>query len=153
MWATFGAAKIKASQLAKSSNGTEQYGDGTYEFIDGGSHQSGNDVPLGINPKTGKERRVEGGEMFAVVNKAGVRKYRSELPAIINSLNRGEFDRTYIRAAFAAPPASVVVSNTNDDRKLGDILTELRKMSERQVYTDAKGRTVIRYKNLTRKIN
>ena len=153
MWATFGAAKIKASQLAKSSNGTEQYGDGTYEFIDGGSHQSGNDVPLGINPKTGKERRVEGGEMFAVVNKAGVRKYRSELPMIINSLNRGEFDRTYIRAAFAAQPASVMVSNTNDDRKLGDILTELRKMSERQVYTDAKGRTVIRYKNLTRKIN
>lgn len=153
MWATFGAAKIKASQLAKSSNGTEQYGDGTYEFIDGGSHQSGNDVPLGINPKTGKERRVEGGEMFAVVNKAGVRKYRSELPMIINSLNRGEFDRTYIRAAFAAQPASVMVSNTNDDRKLGDILTELRKMSERQVYTDAKGRTVIRYKNLIRKIN
>lgn len=153
MWATFGAAKIKASQLAKSSNGTEQYGDGTYEFIDGGSHQSGNDVPLGINPKTGKERRVEGGEMFAVVNKAGVRKYRSELPAIINSLNRGEFDRTYIRAAFAAPPTPVVVNAMGDNRKMADDIAAIRRLSERQVYTDAKGRTVIRYKNLTRKIN
>lgn len=152
MWATFGAAKIKASQLAKSS-GTEQYGDGTYEFIDGGSHQSGNDVPLGINPRTGKERRVEGGEMFAVVNKAGVRKYRSELPTIINSLNRGEFDRTYIRQAFAQQPASVVVNASNDNGKLRDILAELRKMSERQVYTDSKGRTVIRYKKHTKILN
>lgn len=153
MWATFGAAKIKASQLAKSSNGTEQYGDGTYEFIDGGSHQSGNDVPLGINPKTGKERRVEGGEMFAVVNKAGVRKYRSELPMIINSLNRGEFDRTYIRAAFAAQPTPVVVNAMGDNRKMADDIAAIRRLSERQVYTDAKGRTVIRYKNLIRKIN
>ena len=153
MWATFGAAKIKASQLAKSSNGTEQYGDGTYEFIDGGSHQSGNDVPLGINPKTGKERRVEGGEMFAVVNKAGVRKYRSELPMIINSLNRGEFDRTYIRAAFAAQPTPVVVNARGDNRKMADDIAAIRRLSERQVYTDAKGRTVIRYKNLIRKIN
>lgn len=153
MWATFGAAKIKASQLAKSSNGTEQYGDGTYEFIDGGSHQSGNDVPLGINPKTGKERRVEGGEMFAVVNKAGVRKYRSELPMIINSLNRGEFDRTYIRAAFAAQPTPVVVNAMGDNRKIADDIAAIRRLSERQVYTDAKGRTVIRYKNLIRKIN
>lgn len=152
MWATFGAAKIKASQLAKSS-GTEQYGDGTYEFIDGGSHQSGNDVPLGINPRTGKERRVEGGEMFAVVNKAGVRKYRSELPTIINSLNRGEFDRTYIRQAFAQQPAEVIVNASSDNRKIAADIAAIRRLSERQVYTDSKGRTVIRYKKHTKILN
>lgn len=152
MWATFGAAKIKASQLAKSS-GTEQYGDGTYEFIDGGSHQSGNDVPLGINPRTGKERRVEGGEMFAVVNKAGVRKYRSELPTIINSLNRGEFDRTYIRQAFAQQPTEVIVNASSDNRKIAADIAAIRRLSERQVYTDSKGRTVIRYKKHTKILN
>ncbi len=152
MWATFGAAKIKASQLAKSS-GTEQYGDGTYEFIDGGSHQSGNDVPLGINPRTGKERRVEGGEMFAVVNKSGVRKYRSELPTIINSLNRGEFDRTYIRQAFAQQPAEVIVNASSDNRKIAADIAAIRRLSERQVYTDSKGRTVIRYKKHTKILN
>lgn len=152
MWATFGAAKIKASQLAKSS-GTEQYGDGTYEFIAGGSHQSGNDVPLGINPRTGKERRVEGGEMFAVVNKAGVRKYRSELPTIINSLNRGEFDRTYIRQAFAQQPAEVIVNASSDNRKIAADIAAIRRLSERQVYTDSKGRTVIRYKKHTKILN
>lgn len=91
--------------------------------------------------------------MFAVVNKAGVRKYRSELPMIINSLNRGEFDRTYIRAAFAAQPTPVVVNAMGDNRKMADDIAAIRRLSERQVYTDAKGRTVIRYKNLIRKIN
>ncbi len=91
--------------------------------------------------------------MFAVVNKSGVRKYRSELPTIINSLNRGEFDRTYIRQAFAQQPAEVIVNASSDNRKIAADIAAIRRLSERQVYTDSKGRTVIRYKKHTKILN
>ena len=48
----FAASKIKAAQLAKQTGGTggtETYGDGTVELLEGGSHQSGNDIDLGTN--------------------------------------------------------------------------------------------------------
>lgn len=64
MWASFAAAKIKASQMTKAAEGggSESYGDGTVELLGGGSHQSGNDVDLGTkpgrNPATCRGRRV-----------------------------------------------------------------------------------------------
>lgn len=64
MWASFAASKIKAAQLAKQTGGnggTETYGDGTVELLEGGSHQSGNDIDLGTKPD-GTRRRAEGGE-------------------------------------------------------------------------------------------
>lgn len=66
MWATFAASKIKAAQLAKQTGetgGTETYGDGTVEYLSGGSHQSGKDVDLGTKPD-GTRRRAEGGEFL-----------------------------------------------------------------------------------------
>ena len=46
MWGTFIAAKIKASQVAGQ---TEQYGQGTVELLQGGSHASGNDIDLQLH--------------------------------------------------------------------------------------------------------
>lgn len=63
MWASFAAAKIKAAQM---TSGSEAYGEGTVELLQGGSHQSGNDVDLGTKPD-GTRRRAEGGEFFAVI--------------------------------------------------------------------------------------
>ena len=39
MWATFIGTKVKAKQLA-----SEQYGEGTVELLQDGSHESGNDI-------------------------------------------------------------------------------------------------------------
>lgn len=62
MWGSFAASKIKAAQMAKNS-GTETYGEGTVELLQGGSHQSGNDIDLGQKPD-GTRRRAEGGEFL-----------------------------------------------------------------------------------------
>lgn len=92
MWGSFTAAKIKAAQVTKSSE--EEYGEGTVELLQGGSHQSGRDVDLGTKPD-GTRRRAEGGEFFAVINKRNSRKYRREIPKVINSLNDGTFAQKY----------------------------------------------------------
>ena len=77
MWGSFAAAKIKAAEVTSS----ESYGEGTVELLQGGSHQSGNDVDLG-RKKDGTRRRAEGGEFFAVINKRNSRKYRSLVPML-----------------------------------------------------------------------
>jgi len=60
MFAAFATAKIRARNL------TREYADGTYEEFDyGGSHKSGNDIPLGMT-RDGKERRVERGESMMI---------------------------------------------------------------------------------------
>ena len=47
MWGSFAMAKIKAAQVAGQ---TEQYGQGTVELLQGGSHASGHDIDLGTKP-------------------------------------------------------------------------------------------------------
>ena len=77
MWGSFAAAKITAHQVAGS--GTETYGEGTVELLQGGSHQSGNDIDLG-RKKDGTRRRAEGGEYFAVINKKSSRNMGTSFP-------------------------------------------------------------------------
>lgn len=96
MWGTFIATKVKAKQLA-----SETYGEGTVELLEGGSHQSGNDIDLGVK-KNGVRRKAEGGEFFAVINRRSSRKYRKEIPTIIDSLNKGTFAEKYMRSYEAA---------------------------------------------------
>ena len=85
MWASFLASKAKAAQVTK-----ETYGDGTVELLQGGSHASGNDIDLGMT-KDGKNRRAEGGEYFAIINKRNSRRFGSIIPDVINSFNDGTF--------------------------------------------------------------
>ena len=90
MWGSFAAAKIKANQVTKQ----QKFGEGNFEVLGGGSHQSGNDISLGIN--NGIERRAEGGEALAIIKKSSTRKYKKILPSIISSLNKGVFDSSII---------------------------------------------------------
>lgn len=142
MWASFAAAKIKASQLAKS--GTEQYGEGTIELLEGGSHQSGNDIDLGTKPD-GTRRRAEGGEFFAVINKRNSRKYRKIIPEVINSLNDGSFVNKY----QGAESVNINVSNTTDLSELNSNVRAIKEQGQQRVYTD-NGQTIVEYKNLKR---
>ena len=148
MWGSFAAAKIKAAELTKVQN--EQYGEGTVELLQGGSHQSGNDIDLGTKPD-GTRRRAEGGEYFAVINKRNSRKYRQYIPDLINSLNAGTFERKYLHAYDGAEQVAVSVQggNSSDLRRLGNDVSAIRQQGERTTYTDARGTHVI-YKNLHR---
>lgn len=146
MWGSFAAAKIMAHQVAGSS--TESYGEGTVELLQGGSHQSGNDIDLG-RKKDGTRRRAEGGEYFAVINKRSSRKYGSVIPDVINALNQDTFAEKYM-GAYDGGMVSVTVNGRNPDLKeLTQSVNDIRDQGRMRTYSDG-GATVTQYKNLRR---
>lgn len=148
MWGSFAAAKIKAYEAVGAS--TETYGEGTVELLQGGSHQSGNDIDLG-RKKDGTRRRAEGGEYFAVINKKSSRKYRDIIPDIINSLNRDTFAEKYM-GAYDAAGVSVTVNGRNPDLKeLTQSVNDIRDQGRTRTYSDGR-KTVEIYKNLKRTV-
>ena len=152
MWTSFAAAKIKAAQVSKPAETTETYGDGTVELLQGGSHASGHDIDLGTKPN-GTRRRAEGGEFFAVINKRNSRRFRDVIPDVINSFNDGTFADRYQRAnATMAGYAVQMVGNGTDVSGLQKDVSAIREQGETTQYVDGQGNTIIRYKNLTRKI-
>lgn len=155
MWASFAASKIKAAQLAKQTGGnggTETYGDGTVELLEGGSHQSGNDIDLGTKPD-GTRRRAEGGEFFAVINKRSSRRFRKIIPDVINSLNNGTFAHKYLHSYSDGDGLTLNVTEQSPDlRNLSDDVREIKEQNRRRVYVDGDGNTIESYKNLKRKI-
>lgn len=153
MWASFAASKIKAAQLAKQSiadmgTATEKYGEGTVELLQGGSHQSGNDIDLGRKPD-GTRRRAEGGEFFAVINKRSSRRFRSVIPDVINSLNDGSFAHKYLNAYRGAAELDVELhkgaAQSPDLSALAGDVRAIRRQGDRRTYTDGRERTVIEY--------
>lgn len=155
MWASFAASKIKAAQLAKQTGETgetETYGDGTVELLEGGSHQSGNDIDLGTKPD-GTRRRAEGGEFFAVINKRSSRRFRKIIPDVINSLNNGTFAHKYLKSYSDGDGLTLNVTGQRPDlRNLSDDVREIKEQNRRRVYVDGDGNTIESYKNLKRKI-
>lgn len=150
MWGSFAFSKIKAMQMTRTGD-TESYGDGTVEFLNGGSHQSGNDVDLGTKPN-GTRRRAEGGETFAIINKRNTRRFRHLIPDVINSLNNGTFSNKYMNAYSGADALSINLQGDNPDMKqIKNDVAGIREQGKRRYYSDANG-TVEIYKNLKRRI-
>lgn len=148
MWGSFAAAKIKAFQMA----GVEQYGEGTVELLQGGSHASGHDIDLG-RKRDGTRRRAEGGEFFAVINKRNSRRYRNVIPEVINAFNDGTFAERYQRANAAMSGVAINIAGGGADVSgLAKDVAAIRAQGDEARFVDAQGNEVIRYKNLTRKI-
>ena len=148
MWASFAAAKVKAAQVT-----TEKYGEGTVELLQGGSHASGHDIDLGTKAD-GTRRRAEGGEFFAVINKRSSRKYRSVIPDVIRSLNDGTFAARYQRAnaVLGSYPVAGLQGAGTDVSAIEKDVSAIRAQGDRAQFVDGDGNTVLKYKNLTRKI-
>ena len=147
MWGSFLASKIMA--FSAVSGGTEEYGEGTVELLQGGSHQSGNDIDLG-RKKDGTRRRAEGGEYFAVINKRNSRKYRDLVPEVIGALNDGTFAEKYMNA-YAGGDVNVIASGSGEHlRALSDDVRQIREQGETKTYVDGRGNTVVEYKNVKR---
>lgn len=150
MWGTFLAAKIRAAQVTAQ---TEQYGHGTVELLQGGSHASGNDIDLGVKPD-GTRRRAEGGEYFAVINKRNSRRYGRLIPEVINAFNDGTFADKYQRAnaLMGGYAFGIVGGGSTDVSNLEKDVSAIREQGQRTQFVDGQGNVVIVYKNLTRKI-
>ncbi len=147
MWGSFAAAKIKAAQVASQS---EQYGEGGLEFLEGGSHASGNDIDLGVENKRHRRMRAEGGEALAIISKKRTRQYRDILPGIIESLNKGTFEQSYMQS-FAAPVELQLAgfSQSTDISRLEQDVSRIKEELGYRYYSEP-DRTIIKKGNLTR---
>lgn len=141
MWGSFAASKIKAAQVTKA----QSYGDGGFEFLSGGSHQSGNDINIGNMPD-GRPRRAEGGETMAIINKSSTRRYRALIPDIVSSLNKGIFESKYLNSY--QPGESFGVHYSFNTKTLENDVREIRNQNRKKTYVDGRGRNVTEYKNL-----
>ena len=147
MWGSFAISKAKAAQLAKES---EQYGEGGLEFLEGGSHASGNDIDLGVENKRHKRMRAEGGEALAIISKKRTRQYRDLLPGIIESLNKGTFEQTYMQS-FATPIGLQIagLGQQTDLSRLEQDVTRIKEELSYRYYSEP-DRTIVKKGNLTR---
>ena len=150
MWTSFAVAKIKAKQVTASQS--DEYGEGGLEFLEGGSHASGDDIDLGVKNKKKRRMRAEGGEALAIISKKRTRKYKKILPDVINSLNKGTFEDKYLNA-FASSDGLNISLNSNgsvDLSKIEDDVRSIRKQSETKYYILPNGTVVIQRKNVKR---
>lgn len=150
MWTSFAVAKIKAKQVTASQS--DEYGEGGLEFLEGGSHASGDDIDLGVKNKKKRRMRAEGGEALAIISKKRTRKYKKILPDVIDSLNKGTFEDKYLNA-FASSDGLSISLNSNENMdlsKIEDDVRSIRKQSETKYYALPNGAVVIQHKNVKR---
>ena len=150
MWTSFAVAKVKAAQVTKAS---EEYGEGGLEFLEGGSHASGNDIDLGTTNSRGRRMRAEGGEALAIVNRRNTRKYRKILPDVINSFNKGTFEDKYLNAFAQGNNINLAMTNSHNDinlSKLENDVSKIRKQNETKYHIMPDGTIIMQYKNVKR---
>ena len=147
MFGSFIAAKARANQIA-----SQEYGEGGLEFLEGGSHASGNDIDLGVNNRKNRRMKAEGGEALAIINKKNTKRYRKILPDVIESFNDGTFQDKYIKA-FTSPnglsmffeqPTSIDLSCIEND------VQNIRKQNELRTSVLPDGTVITQYKNVKR---
>jgi hypothetical protein len=152
MWGAFSYAKVKAYQSAAKNI---KFREGGVMLLEGGSHESGHDVNLGVGPD-GSNLRAEGGEYFAVFNRRSSRRYGGRIPEVVNAINRGVFEERFVRVADAVGRMGEVgvVGNMGEGTDLSRLesgVSELVRQGERAWSTEGEYR-VMRYKNLTRRV-
>ena len=154
MWTSFAVAKVKAKQVTAVAN--QEYGEGGLEFLEGGSHASGNDIDLHQKNSEGKNMRAEGGEAMAIINKRNTRKYRRVLPDIVDSLNKGTFENKFSQAfnkADSLHAQMITVETTTDLSNIERGVEAIKKQNSERVYPLGDGRTLVIKGNVRRYIN
>lgn len=142
MWGSFAAAKIKARQVTA----TQEYGEGGFEVLEGGSHASGYDIDLGATNKKGKHMKAEGGEALAIINKRNTRKYKKILPEIVESLNKGIFEDKYM-TTFSAGQSIIVAQmqqsqSSIDLSHIEETLGDIKKQGDTRYYYGNNGELI-----------
>lgn len=150
MWTSFAVAKVKAKQVTASQS--EEYGEGGLEFLEGGSHASGNDIDLGVENKKKRRMKAEGGEALAIINKQRTRKYRKILPDVIDSFNKGTFEDKYLNAFGNSDRLNISLNSNNsiDLSKIEDDVRSIRKQNETRYYTMPDGTVIMQHGNVKR---
>ena len=148
MWGSFAAAKIKARQVTAA--GSEEYGEGGLEFLEGGSHASGNDIDLGTTNRRGKRMRAEGGEALAIINKRRTRQYKKVLPEVIESFNKGTFEEKYLNAFSAGTNVMMTQTSSVDLTYIENTLQDIKKQGDTHFCYGPNGEIIEVRKNVKR---
>lgn len=154
MWTSFATAKVKAKQATAAAD--QEYGEGGLEFLEGGSHASGNDIDLCQKNSKGKNMRAEGGEAMAIINRRNTRKYKRVLPDIVDSLNKGTFENKFSQAfnkADSLQAQLITVQSTTDLSNIERSVEAIKKQNSERIYPLGDGRTLIIKGNVKRYIN
>ena len=154
MWTSFATAKVKAKQATATAD--QEYGEGGLEFLEGGSHASGNDIDLHQKNSEGKNMRAEGGEAMAIINRRNTRKYKRVLPDIVDSLNKGTFENKFSQAfnkADSLQAQIITVETTTDLSNIERSVEAIKKQNSERIYPLGDGRTLIIKGNVKRYIN
>lgn len=153
MWASFAVAKVKAAQVTKAAS--QEYGEGGFEILEGGSHASGDDIDLHTKNSKGKNMRAEGGEAMAIINRRSTRRYRRMLPQIVDSINKGTFEEKFSQAFKTGDELSqsIVYQNQMADlSQLEEDVRALKRNSEQQYYAMPDGSYIEKRKNVLRRV-
>ena len=121
-----------------------QYGEGHVELLDyGGSHASGQDMPLATD-RRGRQRRVEKGEAFAVFNKKAVRRHGySKIKSIVDGINKGQYeDRALADVERNLTLGMMYEQSRVDLSKVETMLGKVAENTSKQVYRDQNGNIV-----------
>ena len=154
MWTSFAVAKIKAAQATSASE--QEYGEGGLEFLEGGSHASGNDIDLQTKNSKGKNMRAEGGEAMAIINRRSTKRYRKQLPEIVRALNKGTFEDKYLRAFEKGETlqAQIAVQKSDIDlSKIENAIEAIKKQGEKKIILSPNGTIIEINGNVTRRYN
>lgn len=153
MWTSFAVAKVKAAQVTKAAS--QEYGEGGFEILEGGSHASGNDIDLHTKNSKGKNMRAEGGEAMAIINRRSTHRYRRMLPQIVDSINKGTFEEKFSQAFKTGDELSqsIVYQNQMADlSQLEEDVRALKRNSEQQYYAMPDGSYIEKRKNVLRRV-
>lgn len=153
MWTSFAIAKVKAAQVTKAAS--QEYGEGGFEILEGGSHASGNDIDLHTKNSKGKNMRAEGGEAMAIINRRSTRRYRRMLPQIVDSINKGTFEEKFSQAFKTGEELSqniIYQNQTADLSQLEEDVRALKRNSEQQYYAMPDGSYIEKRKNVLRRV-
>ena len=154
MWGSFAMAKVKAAQVTKQAQ--QEYGEGGFEVLEGGSHASGNDIDLQTKNSRGKNMRAEGGEAMAIINKRSTRRYRRMLPALVDSINKGTFEEKFSRAFETGEQLSQNVTYQQqivDLSQLEEDVKTIKRNSEHQYYAMPDGSYIEKKRNVLRRMH
>lgn len=153
MWTSFAVAKVKAAQVTKAAS--QEYGEGGFEILEGGSHASGNDIDLHTKNSKGKNMRAEGGEAMAIINRRSTRRYRRVLPQVIDSINKGTFEEKFSQAFKTGEELSQNITYQNQTADLSQLEEDVRALkrnSEQQYYAMPDGSYIEKRKNVLRRV-
>jgi len=143
---SFVGFKVAAAQASK-----RQYGQGDYQVLEGGSHASGNDIPLGTS-RNGQQEYAEGGEARMIIPKGATSKYRSILPEIFQALKQKDFENQFQRIGKSSQGIPLIVNvgggNTISTGRMERTLEMIHRQGQEKTILDGKGRLVTTYKNL-----